>query len=218
LRGLKSAKVLGCGKHFPGLGEANLDTHHELPAIRKPWKRIWAEDLLPYRALHRQVPFVMVAHAAYPEVTGNNQPASLSTKWMKDILREKIGFRGLIISDDLEMGGVLAAGPIEEVAVETLRAGADMFLICHNQELVWRGYEAVLREAERDRKFAEHVQRAARRVLALKRRSVELRTVAREPQERTVNKLKQVVQNFSQVVAGNRIDDRLIVPRTEYNA
>ena len=218
LRGLKAAKVLGCGKHFPGLGEANLDTHHELPTIRKPWKRIWAEDLLPYRALHRQVPFVMVAHAAYPEVTGNNQPASLSTKWMKGILREKIGFRGLIISDDLEMGGVLAAGPIEEVAVETLRAGADMFLICHNQELVWRGYEAVLREAERDRKFAEHVQRAARRVLALKRRSLELRTLAREPQERTVNKLKQVVQNFSQVVGGNRIDDRLIVPRPERNA
>jgi beta-N-acetylhexosaminidase len=218
LRGLKAAKVLGCGKHFPGLGEANLDTHHELPTIRKPWKRIWAEDLLPYRALHRQVPFVMVAHAAYPEVTGNNQPASLSTKWMKDILREKIGFRGLIISDDLEMGGVLAAGAIEEVAVETLRAGADMFLICHNQELVWRGYEAVLREAERDRKFAEHVQRAARRVLALKRRSVELRTLAREPQERTVNKLKQVVQNLSQLVAGNRIDDRLIVPRPERNA
>lgn len=218
LRGLKAAKVLGCGKHFPGLGEANLDTHQELPAIHKPWKRIWAEDLLPYRALHRQIPFVMVAHAAYPEVTGDNTPASLSRKWMKDILREKIGFRGLTISDDLEMGGVLAAGSIEEVAVETLRAGADMFLICHNQELVWRGYEAVLREAERDRKFADHLQRAARRVLALKRRSPELRTLTREPQERTVTKLKQVMQNFTQVVGGNRIDDRLIVPRPERNA
>jgi beta-N-acetylhexosaminidase len=218
LRGLKAAKVLGCGKHFPGLGEANLDTHHELPSIRKSWKQMWSEDLLPYRALHRQIPFVMVAHAAYPEVTGNNTPASLSRKWMKDILRDKIGFRGLTISDDLEMGGVLAAGAIEEVAVETLRAGADMFLICRNQELVWRGYEAVLREAERDRKFAEHVQRAARRVLALKRRATELRTLTREPQERTVAKLKRVLENFTQVVGTHRIDDRLIVPRPERNA
>src|SRR5262249_26858193 len=154
LRGLKSAKVLGCGKHFPGLGEANLDTHHELPSIAKSWKKLWAEDLLPYRRLRREIPFVMVAHASYPAVTKDKLPASLSRKWMTDILRKKIGYRGLIVSDDLEMGGVLAAGSIEEVAVETLRAGADIFLVCHNQELVWRSYEAVLREAERNRKFA----------------------------------------------------------------
>src|SRR6476661_449116 len=128
LRGLKAAKVLGCGKHFPGLGEANLDSHHALPTIQKSWKKMWAEDLLPYRELHRQIPFAMVAHASYPEVTKDNLPASLSRKWMKDILRKKIGFRNLIISDDLEMGGVMAAGSIEEVAVETLRAGADMYL------------------------------------------------------------------------------------------
>ena len=176
LQGLKSANVLGCGKHCAGLGEANLDTHHELPSIRKPLNRIWTEDLLPYRELHRQVPFVMVAHASYPEVTKNDLPASLSKKWMKDILRDKIGFRNLIISDDLEMGGVLAAGSIEEVAVETLRAGADMFLVCHNQELVWRGFEAVLREAEKNRKFAEHVAGASRRVLTLKRRSSAFRS------------------------------------------
>ena len=218
LRGLKTAKVLGCGKHFPGLGEANLDTHHELPVIYKPWKNIWAEDLLPYRELHRQIPFVMVAHASYPEVTRDTMPASLSRRWMKDILRDKIGFRNLIISDDLEMGGVLAVGPIEEVAVETLRAGADMFLICHNQELVWRGYEAVLREAERDRKFAVHVQQAAKRVLALKKRAPELRGFAREPKDRVIQKLKTIVQEFAQVIHGPEIDDRLIVAVQERNA
>ena len=208
LKGLKAANMLGCGKHFPGLGEANLDTHHELPSIRKPWKKLWAEDLLPYRELHRQVPFVMVAHAAYPDVTKNNLPASLSKKWMKDILRDRIGFRNLIISDDLEMGGVLAAGSIEEVSVETLRAGADMFLVCHNQELVWRGYEAVLREAEKDRKFAAHVAHAARRVMQLKRRSTALRRFAREPRERVINKLKQIVEELSQVVANGRLEQR----------
>ncbi len=203
LQGLRSAHVLGCGKHFPGLGEANLDTHHELPSIVKPWNKLWAEDLMPYRVLHRQIPFVMVAHAAYPEVTKNNLPASLSKKWMKDILREKIGFKNLIISDDLEMGGVLAAGSIEEVSVETLRAGADMFLVCHNQELVWRGFEAVLHEAEKDRKFAAHVAQAARRVLGLKARSSALRGFARQPKEPVINRLKQIVARFTEVVAGD---------------
>lgn len=199
LRGLKAAKVLGCGKHFPGLGEANLDTHKELPAVHKSWSKMWTEDLLPYRKLRGQLPFVMVAHAAYPEVTTDTLPASLSRNWMKDILRTRIGYRGLIISDDLEMGGVLAAGQIEEVAVETLRAGADMFLVCHNQELVWRACEAVLREAEKDRKFAVQVTRAARRVLDFKKRSAALRGFAPEPKAEVVQKLKQIVETFSEL-------------------
>jgi beta-N-acetylhexosaminidase len=209
LRGLRSSKVLGCGKHFPGLGEGNLDSHHDMPVVQKSWKKMWDEDLVPYRELRRQIPFVMVAHAAYPEVTNNKLPASLSRKWMQDILRKKIGFKGLIISDDLEMGGILSTGEIEDVAVETLRAGADMFLVCHNQELVLRGYEAVVRTAERDSKFAAQVAAAAKRVLAFKRRSPELRGFAAEPKAKIVNHLKKIVTDFSQVVTPQVIDDRL---------
>jgi beta-N-acetylhexosaminidase len=209
LRGLKAAKVLGCGKHFPGLGEANLDSHHAMPVVEKSWKKMWAEDLAPYRELRRQIPFVMVAHASYPEVTKNQQPASLSPKWMKEVLRKKIGYRGLIISDDLEMGGVLSTGTIEDVAVETLRAGADMFLVCHNQELVWRGYEAVVRAAERDRKFAAHVARAAERALAFKKRSKELHGFAAEPTIKVVDKLKRIMSDFTRIVGSPVIDDRL---------
>lgn len=217
LRGLKDAKVLGCGKHFPGLGEANLDSHHEMPVVQKGWKKMWAEDLAPYRELRNQIPFVMVAHASYPEITNNKLPASLSNKWMQDILRKKIGYKGLIISDDLEMGGVLSTGEIEDVAVETLRAGADMFLVCHNQELVWRGFEAVLQTAERDRKFAAHVAKAAQRVLAFKKRSAELRGFAAEPTAKVVDKLKTIVEDFSRIVGGGVIDDRLHVAK-EINA
>jgi beta-N-acetylhexosaminidase len=217
LRGLKDAKVLGCGKHFPGLGEANLDSHHAMPVVQKGWKKMWAEDLAPYRELRNQVPFVMVAHASYPEITNNKLPASLSSKWMQDVLRKKIGYKGLIISDDLEMGGVLSTGDIEDVAVETLRAGADMFLVCHNQELVWRGFEAVLRTAERDRKFAAHVTKAAQRVLAFKKRSAELRGFAAEPTAKVVDKLKTIVGDFSRIVGGGVIDDRLHVAK-EINA
>jgi beta-N-acetylhexosaminidase len=209
LRGLKDSKVLGCGKHFPGLGEGNLDSHHDMPVVQKSWKKMWAEDLVPYRELRRQIPFVMVAHASYPEVTNNKLPASLSRKWMQDVLRKKIDYKGLIISDDLEMGGVLSTGEIEDVAVETLRAGADMFLVCHNQDLVWRGYEAVLRTAERDSKFAAQVAKAAKRVLAFKKRSAELRGFAAEPKAKIVDNLKKIVTDFTRIVSGEVTDDRL---------
>src|SRR5262249_29458551 len=69
LAGLAAARMLGCGKHFPGLGEGQLDSHHQLPVIEKPLKKMWAEDLVPYRTLRRQLPMVMISHAAYPQVT-----------------------------------------------------------------------------------------------------------------------------------------------------
>ena len=118
-----------------------------------------------------RLPFVMVAHAAYPQVTGDNTPASLSKKWMRDILRKKIGYRGLIITDDLDMGGVLAASSIEDAAVETLRAGADMFLVCQKEESVRRAFEAVVKQAESDKKFAKLVAEKSGRVLAAKKKS-----------------------------------------------
>ena len=201
LRGLRDCQVLGCGKHFPGLGEASLDSHDELPSISKPWKRLWAEDLLPYRELRRELPFVMVAHAAYPEVTGDRAPASLSKKWMGDILRQKIGYRSLIITDDLDMGGVLAAATIEDAAIETLRAGADMFLVCQKEESVWRAYEAVYKKAESDKRFATLVWYRSQRVLAAKRKSPALKgRMAPRPSAKTVEKLRRNMWEFSEEV------------------
>ncbi len=175
LRGLADAGVLGCGKHFPGLGEATLDTHHELPSVEKPLRKLWDEDLVPYRSLslRRELPFVMVSHAAFPTVTKERTPASLSKKWITDILRQKIGYRGLVCSDDLEMGGVLAAAPIEQAAIEQvtighIRAGGDLGLICHREDFVLRAHEALLHEAECDGKFARRVTESVRRVLAFK--------------------------------------------------
>ena len=206
LRGLQGAKVLGCGKHFPGLGEADLDSHGSLPIIRKPWKRMWNEDLLPYRELGRDIPFVMVAHAAYPDVTGNAVPASLSKKWMSDTLRKKIGYRGLIITDDLDMGGVLAAATVENAAVETLRAGADIFLVCQKEESVLRAYEAVFRRAERDRTFAHLVAQKSRRVLAAKKKAFALKApMAPPPSQKTVDRIRRELWAFGEEVRANTL-------------
>ncbi len=196
LLGLREAGVLGCGKHFPGLGSARADSHLELPVVEKPWASLWEEDLVPYRYLRRRMRFVMVAHAAYPRVTGDRTPASLSAKWITGVLRKRIGYGGLIVSDDLEMGGVLAAGSTEEVAVAAVEAGASMFLVCQHEEQVRRAYEAVLWRAQRDPKFRAQVQQAAGRVRFMKSR-YKLREWPPSPSTERIEELRRAMEQFS---------------------
>ncbi len=207
LRGLGDAGVLGCGKHFPGLGEATLDTHRELPSVEKPLRKLWDEDLVPYRVLRRELPFVMVSHAAFPAVTREQTPASLSKKWITDILRGKIGYRGLICSDDLEMGGVLAATSqqaaieqaIEQVTIGHIRAGGDLSLICHQEDFILRAHEALVREAEHDSKFACRVRESLARVLAFKKKNLPTRRTA-APTPARVEKLTRQLWEFGEEI------------------
>jgi beta-N-acetylhexosaminidase len=226
LRGLRDSHVLGCGKHFPGLGEANLDTHKELPSIDKSFKRLWDEDLAPYRALRRQMPFVMVAHASYPQVTHDTVPASLSKKWIAEILRKRIGYNGLIISDDLEMGGVLPlsrpaqqrrspgtpAGladysAIGEAAVRTIEAGADIYLVCHKAEAVRAAYETVLRHAESNRRFAQRVHESATRIRRAKRNAGVGERRIPAPSEAVINRLRCAIWEFQEELRAASLEE-----------
>jgi beta-N-acetylhexosaminidase len=198
LAGLRDAKVLGCGKHFPGLGEGKLDSHHELPVIEKPLKKLWAEDLVPYRTLRRQLPLVMVSHAAYPQVTRDRTPASLSGTWITDILRKRIGYRGLIVSDDLEMGGVLSAATIGEAAVGFVRSGGDLCLICHREDYILQAHESLIKAAERDSKFARRVAEAARRVGAFKRKAANTIRRATVPSTAKIERLTRRLWEFGE--------------------
>jgi beta-N-acetylhexosaminidase len=200
LAGLRAAGVLGAAKHFPGLGEANLDTHHELPSVSKPWKKLWAEDIYPYRVMRRELDMVLIGHANYAAVTRDGSPASLSKKWISGILRKKIGYRGLIVSDDLEMGGVLKAAPIEQAAVEFVRAGGDLCLICQQEEFVSRAFEALSNEAERNRRFAHRVKESTARVLAFKKNWPQLKRWATAPSAEKAQKLKRQLWEFSEQV------------------
>ncbi len=212
LRGLGDADVLGCGKHFPGLGEGKLDSHHELPVIQKSLKKMWPEDLVPYRTLRRQLPLVMISHAAYPDVTRDRAPASLSKKWITDILRKRIGYNGVVASDDMEMGAVLNFAPIEETVVQHVRAGGDLALICHSEELVTRGYEALVRTAETERVFRTRVFESAARVQKLKRKlfpSPRYRSVS-PPTLGKTERLTRRLWEFGEEVRAARIDRHVI--------
>src|ERR1700733_9505819 len=200
LAGLRAAGVLGCGKHFPGLGEGTLDSHHELPVIDKPLKKLWAEDLLPYRTLRAQMPLVMISHAAYPLVTKDRTPASLSKIWITEILRKRIGYRNLIVSDDLEMGGVLSAAPIGQAAVEFIRADGDLCLICHREDSIVDAHEKLIQAAEHDPKFARRIAEAARRVLTFKKKNAAVLRRGKIPSKTTIGRLTRNLWEFGERV------------------
>jgi beta-N-acetylhexosaminidase len=154
MSGLAAHGVIACGKHFPGLGGAAGDTHFVTPEITRTWQDLWNEDLAPYRELHAAMPIVMTNHAAYPRTPGKNMPASASRFWITTVLRKRIGYKGVILSDDLEMGGILKFLPVDEAGVAAIRAGSDLIEICHSAELILRTYEALLAEGERSVAFS----------------------------------------------------------------
>ena len=175
LDALRSERVLGCGKHFPGLGGGTLDSHMATPSIDRSWQQLWHEDMLPYRELLSRLPLVMVSHANYPGIAQSEDlPASVSRFWVTATLRRRIGYEGLIVSDDLERGGVLSRMSVEEAAVQSLLAGCDLIEICKDPALVLRAYESVLSEAERSAGFRGILRRAVRRVVAHKHRLLPL--------------------------------------------
>ena len=200
LTGLRTAGVLGCGKHFPGLGEGKLDSHHELPVIKKPLKKLWGEDLLPYRMLRAQMAMVMISHAAYPLVTRDKTPASLSKMWVTDILRKRIGYRNPIVSDDLEMGGVLSAAPIGKAAVEFIRAGGDLCLVCHREDYITEAYQELVSTAESDSKFAKRVAESVRRVLTFKKKSAKVLRRTKAPSAAMLEELSRKLWEFGEQV------------------
>jgi beta-N-acetylhexosaminidase len=194
LTGLAQQGVLGCGKHFPGLGSGAVDSHHATPLITKSLEQIWQEDLLPYRQLAQQLPMVMVSHAAFS--AAGSEPASISTYWITDILVRKMGFRGLIVSDDMEMGGILKYMSIADAAVHSLAAGTHVVEICRDPALVFAAYEAILREAEKSPAFARLLRRAAAKVQSA--------TPAKKtpvPSNAAVTQMRTAIEHFTEQVA-----------------
>jgi beta-N-acetylhexosaminidase len=215
LHGLREEGVLGCGKHFPGLGEATLDTHHQLPSVEKSLRELWAQDIVPYRVLRRELPMIMVSHAAFPAVTKEAIPASLSKKWITDILRKKIRYTGLIVSDDMEMGAVQDFAPIEQSVVQHIRAGGDLTLVCHKEELVLSAYESLIHEVEQHPKFARRAHESARRILAFKKQRMKLAARGRHasaPKPPQIEKLARQLWEFGEEIR------MATLARTEENA
>lgn len=205
LAGLHAQGVVGCGKHFPGLGGGTLDSHLETPLISRYWAELWENDLAPYRELRSELLMVMVNHAVYPESKDKRHPASISRYWITSVLRRRIGYKGLIFSDDLEMGGILRFVEIEEAAIETLRAGLNLMEICHSPELILRAYEALIAEAERSIAFRTLLLERADQTAKMRRKLFVHRPPAALT-ERQYASLRKRIRRFGETVRNSQPD------------
>ena len=172
MRGLQGAGVIATLKHFPGHGDTTVDSHLALPVVTAPPERLEAVELAPFRqGIAAGAECVMTAHVAFPALTGDaTVPATLAPEALTDLLRERLGFADVIMSDCLEMDAIAGTIGVEGGAVQTLRAGADLVLISHTLERQRAAVAAVRVAVANGALSAEKIRVAAERVLRLKRR------------------------------------------------
>lgn len=167
--GLDDAGLLGCGKHFPGHGDTALDSHLALPCVAHAAARLRSVELVPFARLASSLPTLMTAHVLYPGLDPD-RPATLSHRICSELLRQELGFRGLLFSDDLEMRAL--SGTVEERAVQAVQAGCDVLIVSQQWEHQERALEALVRRAEQDVRFRARCTDAARRSVAARERLV----------------------------------------------
>jgi len=169
-RGLARAGILACGKHFPGHGDTEEDSHLSLPRVRHERARIDAIELSPFKAAIAAgaLPSIMTAHVVFDAIEPD-VPATLSRRAMIDLLRGELGFQGVCISDDLFMKGVSPSGgedvrEVADAAVRAIDAGCDMVLVCHAGPAADAAHAALVERARGDDAFAARVREAFARV------------------------------------------------------
>jgi len=174
LRGLQSAGVLACGKHFPGHGDTEVDSHLALPRVKHPRARLEQIELPPFRAaIGAGVASIMTAHVVYDALDAG-VPATLSRAIVGSLLRAELGFEGLCISDDLFMRGVSPQGgddpaEVARAAVEAVAAGCDVLLAAHEGPAVDAAHAALVEQAEKDARFRDRCFESFERMVRVKR-------------------------------------------------
>ena len=181
MKGQEAAGIIPTAKHFPGHGDTDLDSHGVLPSINVTFDTLWNRELIPYRILFAEgLPALMTGHLAFPQIRESsgesaagtqalNAPASLSPWFLRNVLREKMGYRGIVITDDLMMNGAtLWAGSLSRAAKQALLAGNDIILFSKTPNLydqVWTLLSSAMKD---DNEFNQMVRACARRILELK--------------------------------------------------
>ena len=142
-RAVRAEGVLSCGKHFPGYAGVAVDPHHELPVARRSRAELDAAEWIPFRKLLGELDSIMTGHAWYPCFDTRQTPSSLSVKIVRELLRAAMGYRGLVLSDDLDMGALLRRYSQEETVRLAVEAGNDQVLICHRVDSIPRAARAL---------------------------------------------------------------------------
>jgi len=200
MRGLQGTGLLGCLKHFPGIGSGEVDSHEEMPVVRLSHDDLIAQDLAPYIELFQRrddrVRCVMVSHGGFPnidirqETTGGLiEPASLNYNIVTRLLREELGYKHLVITDDLEMGAIARHCEIEEAVVRATLAGEDMCLICATPETIKRGYDGLLAAAKNGALPEARIKQSLERIARTK-------TIMEPPQPLDLDRFKSLAEEI----------------------
>src|SRR6266849_3955232 len=179
MRGLQATGCLGCLKHFPGIGAGAVDSHIEMPMVPLSRDDLLAQDLAPYMELFQRaddrVRVVMVSHGGFPNIDikhgttgGLVEPASISPRIVTNLLRQELGYKHLVVTDDLEMGAIAKQYKIEDASVRAFLAGEDMLLICATPETILRGYRALLTAARTGQISEKRINASLKRIAATK--------------------------------------------------
>lgn len=173
IKGYKEGGVIPCAKHFPGLGRAVADPHQKPVKIAVDLATLEQTDLVPFKqAIEENVEMIMVNHALYPALDAQN-PASFSPTIQSTLLRKTFGYQGLILSDDLEMKAAASHDAIGTRAVEAVKAGADVVLVCHTPEKQKEVYDALLAAIKSGEIERSHLEESLKRIVWLKSRGCE---------------------------------------------
>lgn len=179
MRGLQATGCLGCLKHFPGIGAGAVDSHIEMPVVALTHDDLLGQDLAPYIELFQRIDdrvrVVMVSHGGFPNIDikhgttgGLVEPASISPTIVSKLLRQELGYKHLVVTDDLEMGAIAKHCEIEEASVRAFQAGEDMLLICATPETIRRGYRALLDAARKGQISERRINASLKRIAATK--------------------------------------------------
>src|SRR5437879_8477297 len=169
LRGMTKGGLSACPKHFPGKGHSPLDAHLKLPTITSDWDEMHAVHLVPFfEAIAAGVECVMTSHPVYPRLDPSGVPATFSRRIVDEWLRGELGFGGVIVSDDLEMGAVSETCPIGEATVRAAAAGHDLLLVCHTEPAQRAATEALVEAYRSGRLPLAEGEAAAERVRRLR--------------------------------------------------
>ena len=177
MRGLQATGMLGCLKHFPGIGAGAVDSHIEMPMVPLSHDDLLAQDLAPYIELFQReddrVRVVMVSHGGFPNINikkgttgGLVEPASINPAIVTHLLRQELGYKHLVVTDDLEMGAIAKHTEIEDAAVRAFNAGEDMLLICATPDTIRRGYQALLKAARSGKVSQQRIHESLDRIAA----------------------------------------------------
>lgn len=213
MRGLQGSGCLGCLKHFPGIGAGAVDSHIEMPLVPLSRDDLLAQDLAPYIELFQRaddrVRVVMVSHGGFPNIDikhgttgGLVEPASISPRIVSKLLRQELGYKHLVVTDDLEMGAIAKQYEIEDATVKAFDAGEDMLLICATPETISRGYQALLKAA-RDKRISERrMQTSLKRIAATKALAKECPPLDLERYNKLSDEIRELNERLDYVYPG----------------